>query len=386
MGKRKIPELSGLLVSIVVFVVLSMPLFATIADILDGPDGDRQELTARTPRFVASPEGARRFVADLRYYIQNRYGMKDLVVSANSAVKQTLFDSMPYSDVLRGEEGFLFLGVPEALDAHQQTAPFSQADLDEWVAALRRVRGKLQAYGASYTLVIAPDKSSVYHERLPPWADVKTAHPLRSEALVERLDHAHLPAIDLLPVMLHAREATPELLYYKTDTHWNEYGASIAAEHIAAILGLEQDPETPLEPFHTHGGDLARMIGQQASLSESGMAPSVYPDLVCKHDNGERFRRNEPDPLFPLDSRLVICENAQSQSGSAIVFIDSFGVSLIPALARHFSRTVFVWQYEIDPQLILDTHAQYVIQEIAARKLQTVRPIEIVAGLKASHG
>ena len=58
----------------------------------------------------------------------------------------------------------------------------------------------------------------------------------------------------------------------------------------------------------------------------------------------------------------------------AVVFRDSFSSALIPFLSEHFSRVVYLWQDEIDADVILEEEPDIVIQEIAGRYLYSLPP------------
>jgi hypothetical protein len=58
----------------------------------------------------------------------------------------------------------------------------------------------------------------------------------------------------------------------------------------------------------------------------------------------------------------------------AVMFRDSFASSLIPLLAEHFSRAVFLWQPEMDKAVIDAEHPDVVIFEAAERALMAEPP------------
>jgi len=52
-----------------------------------------------------------------------------------------------------------------------------------------------------------------------------------------------------------------------------------------------------------------------------------------------------------------------------VMFRDSFANALIPYLAEDFSRVAFVWDRDLDPELVLRERPDVVIQEIVGRFL-----------------
>ena len=58
-----------------------------------------------------------------------------------------------------------------------------------------------------------------------------------------------------------------------------------------------------------------------------------------------------------------------------VMFRDSFGSALVPLLAEHFQRSVFLWQYDFDPAVILQEKPDYVVWLMTSRRLQWFDPV-----------
>ena len=56
------------------------------------------------------------------------------------------------------------------------------------------------------------------------------------------------------------------------------------------------------------------------------------------------------------------------------MFRDSFASRLIPYLSEHFSRILYQWQNDFDPELIRREHPDVVIQEMVGRHLVNFVP------------
>jgi len=63
----------------------------TIWDLFDGPGSARQEQVANTPDLPEGLSGLPRFLAQSRYYVGERYALKDNFVTWNGAVKLNAF-------------------------------------------------------------------------------------------------------------------------------------------------------------------------------------------------------------------------------------------------------------------------------------------------------
>ncbi|MFH2002869.1 MAG: hypothetical protein ABIK28_24595, partial [Planctomycetota bacterium] len=59
---------------------------------------------------------------------------------------------------------------------------------------------------------------------------------------------------------------------------------------------------------------------------------------------------------------------------SAVIFRDSFFITLKNFIAFHFKRTVYYWQYRFDCDVIEFEKPDVVIQEISEHYLTTIKP------------
>lgn len=111
--------------------------------------------------------------------------------------------------------------------------------LFQWEQTILSARDELAGEGVELILVLVPAKASVYDGLI-------TAYP-RPDGLKTRygdwldwIDRQDLPAPDLLSRFRWSRtrddRTRDDLLYFKTDTHWNGRGASLAADAVADTL------------------------------------------------------------------------------------------------------------------------------------------------------
>ncbi len=118
------------------------------------------------------------------------------------------------------------------------------------------------------------------------------------------------------------------------------------------------------------------MLGLERWLSEDD------PQLRAR---GGRARVVEPqdhaaggdDPGYDI-GRLATAV-AQPDLPRAVVYRDSFGSALVPFLAEHFSRALFLWEYDVNPRTIEQERPQVVIHEWASRRFVTRLPYDAFA-------
>jgi len=262
---------------------------------------------------------------------------------------------------------------------YAEAAPFTGAELELWRHTLQDISDWLRAQGIAYVFVIAPDKHVIYREYMP--GTIRPAAISRIDQLVSYLrEHSTVRVLDLRPALLAAK--VHERLYHRTDTHWNDRGAFVGYQSIIDALAedfpaLQHPSRSAFESrvVRSPGLDLAGMLGLTEVLSEEDLL------LVPRHPTARIL-----EPLHP-NRRLTharIVTEAPNRGPRAVVFMDSFGPGLVPFLSEDFSRVVYLWQDNMDPQVVQQERPQVVIQEWVGRALTTHVPYNPVPRVSAA--
>ncbi|MBY0338813.1 MAG: cell division protein FtsQ [Acetobacteraceae bacterium] len=197
--------------------------------------------------------------------------------AAGGSIRYVLFRSGG-PQVRLGCDGWLFLteelrpwdGAAEAMAAR--------------TAALARIEGRLREQGVALAVVLVPDKARVQSASLC-GAPLSEQAAARHDAAFSALRAAGLArVVPLLPAL-----TSEPALYYRTDTHWNQRGAALAASAVVAALGdvdLARDKafRTEAAGEETDGpGDLLRLMG----LDRAGW-PRPAPDRERRETTTEQ--------------------------------------------------------------------------------------------------
>jgi alginate O-acetyltransferase complex protein AlgJ len=161
------------------------------------------------------------------------------------------------SRVRRGCGDWLFLIDELALH------PDRAANFARHVAIVKQVAGFLKGRNIALLVVPIPDKSRVEAAQLC-GVDRSAALGSRFADFATTLRGGGLNVVDLLQPMASLDGER----YYRTDTHWNERGARLAADTIAGVLrqdrlAPDQKAEFRVSVEHSHEriGDLIRLAG-----------------------------------------------------------------------------------------------------------------------------
>lgn len=191
-------------------------------------------------------------------------------------------------------------------------------------------------------LIVAPNKSTIYREYLPD--ELVPSNTRYSDFFVNRLKGisdltTYDPTNDLLML-----KKTEGILYWQTDTHWNNKGAYFAYLGFSKLLSLPV-PEVEFEHAGTHSGDLID-IGRLRDFP-------LHPE-----DNWNVIWKNEPEwteieiPNEPATSfgKPTIVINPKPLSDKKIWVVgDSFANSLRKYFNATFKEVRYVghWYYKL---------------------------------------
>jgi hypothetical protein len=199
----------------------------------------------------------------------------------------------------------------------------------------------------------------------------------RLDQLLDRLrTNTTIEVLDVRPTLREKKVAGP--LYFRTDTHWNEEGAFLSYLELARALRRHFPALTIEDPgsfertlIHRPGGDLARFLGLQGDLTED--AVHLLPRTPRRMQTVEEHGEFEGRDIHFRERLLTRCEGAEIPR--AVVFRDSFSEAMVPFLAEHLGRAVYVWSLDFDTALIEREQPSVVVLEFIERVL--MRPVPL---------
>ena len=177
-----------------------------------------------------------------------------------------------------GQSGWLFLTEEIRFDADGLSNMSARMDL------LAGTRLALQTKGVNLLVAIVPDKARIYADQLR-GAGYPIANQNRYSEALQQLARRDVPTVDLLQPMLKGRNDRE--IYYRTDTHWNQSGAalaassvSIAARKLSSDLGNAQFVTQQDVQVSQRDGDLIRLMGLDSM--PAAMRPKADQEAVAR--------------------------------------------------------------------------------------------------------
>lgn len=202
----------------------------------------------------------------------------------------------------------------------------SPAATNDPVLAIRAFRDQLATRGIRLVVVPAPNKESIYPERLSSRArGLRTAVCPQTRELLERLRAAEVETVDLFRVFEEAKQRrnapADQPLYLAQDSHWSPAGVELTARAVARRI-LERGWIEPGQIEYAGSpapvvrlGDVPRML-QVPQLERTWHPESVASVQVVRQDNGQPYLNDANAEVLVLgDSFLRIYE--QDEPGAA---------------------------------------------------------------------
>ena len=267
--------------------------------------------------------------------------------------------------VIVGREGWLYFSGERSVESYRGTAPFTEREMAEWARVLGERRAWLRQRGIEYLVVIAPDKPTIYPEFLPR-AMNRVSETSRLDQLLAYLKrHDGVELVDLRSELTAAKATYPT--YYRTDTHWNCYGAFLGYQKIGERLAERFRCATPkslgdftVDVHEGPGLDIVTMLDAPCDLQDT------YVDLQPR----QPFEATITQVAAEAGARECrVSENPAAPPGRCVVIHDSFFLNAIPYFAEHWRHAAYVWTFDFPAEMIERERPQVVVQEIVERKL-----------------
>jgi hypothetical protein len=341
MRERILYKLNSIIVTFLFSIAISIPLFIGIVEDDKDVSSTENRKLSTLPKTGWNPNDIEKFPKLFDAYYSDHFGFREWLTKYYKLIKFSIGDS-PSNDVTLGKDGWLFLGsIKKGYNRYED--PFGDArnanlysndELKSFAIYMVSLKAWLNDNGIEYVFVIAPNKHTIYFDKLPDYISKVNAQS-STDQLVEYLKaNTTVPVVDLRKKLIENKKQ--HQLYYKTDTHWNHYAANIAQYEI--MLEIEKlypeliNPEIfNLKEGVRCGGDLSNFIGV-------GDFIELDPQPIFE---------NSCEPIkHPVDAKgrethSFLCEE---QKLNALIFRDSFFTALQPYFTRKFKKSTYIWQ------------------------------------------
>lgn len=297
-------------------------------------------------------------IKDFNKYYDDNYGLKPELVDSYLKFKSQVLNDNPLPNrVFKGKEDWYFLGnqFNELFNDSFGNHPFSKFELETIKNNIKAIRDKLESKGIGFYIVVPSNKHRVYSEMLPYRIEQK---PTRLEALNSYLKkEIDFELLDLRDTLVSCKGN--ELLYYKTNTHWNDLGAFIGYRKTLSTLNLDVPKESisdyTIEYKPIKRGDITEMINLK--FKESAVFTSKKTTSDIQRLKSKRHHLHFKNP---------------TKTKKLVMYRDSFSNAWIKYFNQSFGETIYFRGYNINYDIINKEKPDVLVFEIIERQLSTI--------------
>lgn len=309
---------------------------------------------AEWPSGIPSP-------SKIEEYINDHAAFRGQYLSLYAWSNLKLFDSIDSRDVINGKGNWLFYTGNESLQAYRGMELFPEEYMEKVLDYMLQVRDRYTEEDKNFVFMIAPDKELVYDQYMPDYY-FKVSDSSKAKQLVEYI-RANSDIQVLYPLDLLKEESKNQLVYYMTDTHWNDAGGFLASQEIIGALGGQKAgmDQVSVEFKPMKPGDLGNMFHMPVSLCEDydATVKGYYDDAQAE---------------YPVND-IAVAGVVKSVNDKAVeqrkltMVRDSFGQATIVPLSRYYKEAFFVNWEKIPNNLEELQDSDLFVYEIVERNL-----------------
>ncbi|MGC1377653.1 MAG: hypothetical protein WA821_15570, partial [Anaerolineales bacterium] len=257
---------------------------------------------------------------------------RPLLITSFTNLRLTLGDRV-FPQAVVGKDGWLEYG--KELDTYQNADKPSLNALKTTQQKLQELYEELRKRNITLILVIPPNKATIYPDKLPD--GIQPPNPKSKLAAFTTYIQQHGPPVlvDLRPALLDGRKQQD--IYYKTDTHWNAYGAFIGYTEIMRALSKTYPQLAPksLKDFkiitsQPYAHDIPQIMGATTLLEPKAIFDPKENDLSW-------VTLNDDNPV-----PLQVSTTSKKDLPALLMYVDSYGDGMKDFIAPHFSKATFI--------------------------------------------
>lgn len=299
-------------------------------------------------------------------YYNDHFSLRNQLVHLKSLLIAKTLQKSPMPDIaIFGKDNWLYV-VNNELDTYRGKNLLKQVDIDMISSEMTKRKTYLDDKNISLYFVIVPTKYTVYPENLPNYVD-KLSQINSTDLVKEALLKSGIDLIDLRDSLINLK--SEELLYYKTDNHWNKLGSFYASKII--LDKIKQDypnlPTKQLDDFKIKkeiisGKNTARLINMENQFEDINYILDPKTPSPAKKANKYGYPVPQKFP-YPWEYEMVY-ETANDSLPKLLLIRDSFGGSIMPYLNQSFSKSVFIfdnWHFTSNEHIIENEQPDIVI-------------------------
>ncbi|MBQ1457945.1 MAG: hypothetical protein IIZ20_05525 [Butyrivibrio sp.] len=365
------------MVILTILILIPVVLYAVIGKYLDSSTADKENRVMTEMPTLANTQISE-FPTLFDAYMNDNLPYKNYLVTINSMADYYLFNTSSSDDVIVGDKGWLFYVGHENNDEdpladYEGTNLYSIDELEIIAENMINARDFLASQGKEFVITIIPNKSRVYSEYMPDMCGDVSQECRLNQVYQYLSENTDLTIVSPYNDIVSYKEAHPETqLYFKYDTHWNNFGAYVAAQSISRVWGFEMPDLDTVEQVYVDSDtyDLARMINLGDYLKEDAPIATAYSGHMARveiQSDGMSFTGT--------------VDQGTADARKLYIIGDSFSALLFPYLACHFNSSKSDMYYNYNYSSLESYDPDVVVFECVERYLNNMLHFSIENGV-----
>ena len=214
---------------------------------------------------------------------------------------------------------------------------------------------------------IIPNKANLYKEKLPNNITIYKEEN-RFDKLEKYLEEKEIKNfIYLKDALLNAKEIND--VYYKQDTHWNNFGAFIGFKEILNQIEegyntFEYNMEISEEKLMDK--DLAQMSGIKNVLKDKEITIEFAPNITYW------------ETVFETENKIVITQSDNAPIHKTLFVVgDSFRTAIIPYFSKVYSKVVYMHRCDYGSYMLDHYQPDIIVFQLLERYIDTLKEFKL---------
>ena len=306
-------------------------------------------------------------------WLNDNIGFRDEFLKLHSMISLHVLHVSPTENVHIGKDGWYFYTQDNNLEIARNEYPLTEELLQEIAKDQQAIQEYYAERGIDYVLVLNPSKVSIYPEYIREVTSQVQETPM--DILARYLkENTTVNVISTKDALLTEKEN--QIVYFKTDTHWNLMGAYTGYKsilHQLGELGLIKNavPASVREYPTTFRGEFSAMMGDETALPlEEVKGIEIVDQKGYQVYDGELFNQvNRVKQKFNILENSLIYTNPDAEKETILIYGDSMFEywNIVPLFAENSSDLVYLRSYFMYDELTEAVKPDLVIYEWAER-------------------
>lgn len=353
----------------VFFLSITLPLIVHPLKIKNTANQENRKLT-ELPQRPTNYSEVKNFFGKFDNYLNDNVPFRSFMISSYNTLCYQLGVS-PSKSIIIGKNGWLFSNFDNAVNQYIGRSYLGKAKTEKLCTVIQKNAEHFESQNIPFYFLMAPNKHSIFSEYLPDYVNRIKRRKRNFDIVRSYLTtNTNVKQINIRSELLDYKQKLP-IHYYKTDTHWNNFGSFVAylkiintvKTHFKQLKTLNWG-DTFVKKEIKHKTDLAKILSIWNDLEVEER------NLKLKTNNRKNFKRIGKKGKFLAKETHII--ETKNESGPVLLLLrDSFSTAMIPFYEHSFSKIIATHHNygNWDTSILANEKPDVVIFEVVERYL-----------------